>query len=101
MASIANALAGPEPFEVKASKMLVEMNTLAACDMAVLRVPDEGELGLRAIADSGPGMLRDRAKPLARYGHSISTLAYQLGEPIVANDYAAHPQARRQSSRAV
>jgi GAF domain-containing protein len=94
MASIANTLAGPEPFKVKAKKMLVKMNTLGGSDMAVLRVPDEAEEGLRAIVDSGPSRLRAKPIPLLRYGgQTVTALAYELGEPIVVNDYAAHPQA--------
>ncbi len=64
MVSIATVLAGLEPFEVKAGKMLVEMKTLSASDLAVPRWPAADESGLRAVADSGLGKLRAVASEL-------------------------------------
>jgi signal transduction histidine kinase len=93
MVSIANVLAGPEPFGVKARKMLVEMKTLSASDMAVLRLPAAEESGLRAVADSGPGKLRAKPTAFVRYGQTTTTLAYERGEAIVDNHYAANPRA--------
>jgi PAS domain S-box-containing protein len=93
MLAVANALAGPEPFEAKARKMLIEMKTLGQGDLAVLRVPTEDGKGLRAVANSGPGVLEGEPPSFYPFGKSVSSLAYELGEPIVANDYAAHPRA--------
>jgi PAS domain S-box-containing protein len=93
MLAIANALAGPEPFEAKAQKMLIEMKALGQGDLAVLRVPTEDGKGLWAVANSGPRVLEGEPPSVYPVGKSVSSLAYELGEPIVANDYAAHPRA--------
>jgi signal transduction histidine kinase len=50
MLAIANALAGPESFEVKARKMLVEMKTLGSADMASLLPLKVGQMTLGTVS---------------------------------------------------
>jgi PAS domain S-box-containing protein len=93
MLAIANTLAGPEPFETKAHKMLIEMKVLGQGDLAVLRLPMKDGKGLLAVANSGAGALAGEPPAFLPFGKSVSSLAYEHGEPVVANDYAAHPRA--------
>jgi PAS domain S-box-containing protein len=92
MLAIANTLAGPKPFEAKAHKMLIEMKVLGQGDLAVLRLPTKDGKGLVAVANSGSGVLAGAPPSFLPFGKSASSLAYEHGEPVVANDYAAHPR---------
>jgi PAS domain S-box-containing protein len=91
--TVANILAGPESFEVKAHKMLLAMKTLSQGDLALLRVPMADAHGLRLVADTGLGVFACKPALCDPIGTSVTSLAYELGQPIVANDYAAHPRA--------
>jgi PAS domain S-box-containing protein len=92
MLAIANTLAGPEPFEAKAHKMLIEMKVLGQGDLAVLRLQTKDGKGLLAVAHSGSGALTGEPLSFLPFGTSVSALPYEHGEPVVANDYAAHPR---------
>jgi signal transduction histidine kinase len=61
--------------------------------MAILRVPMEDAQGLLLVAKTGLGAFASELPLCYPIGTSVASLAYELGQPIVANDYAAHPRA--------
>lgn len=93
LAAFATILASSKPFQDKSGEALMVMKVLGEGDMAALRVSKQDESGLAVLACSGTGLLEDEPVPLLSYDQSISTLAYQCGETVVANDYAVHPRA--------
>lgn len=93
LVSIANIFASSEPFQAKAHQMLMAVKMLGQGDMAALRLSGQGAQGLPVVASSGPGILESDPVALLASDQSVSMLAYELGELVVANDYASHPRA--------
>ena len=92
--NIASILVQPRSFEERYRGVMEEVLRVSQGDRATLRVPYELEKGLRlvTVVGEGPGHLSPALRP---YGldSSLSELAFQRGEPVVANDYVSHPQA--------
>ena len=90
--SVANILAQTEHFEEKVAHVLETLAQISQADSVTLRVPDDNELGLKAVASAGPAV-QDSPTGVLSYTDSVSGTAYQHGEPVIVNDYTAHPLA--------
>jgi signal transduction histidine kinase len=90
--SVANILAQTEHFEEKVAHVLETLAQISQADSVTLRVPDDNELGLKAVAAAGPAV-QDSPTGVLSYTDSVSGTAYQHGEPVIVNDYTAHPLA--------
>ena len=92
--SVANILAQAEHFEEKVSHVLETLAQISQADSVSLRVPDEKEQGLKAVAAAGPAV-QDLPRGVLSYTDTVSGTAYQHGEPVIVNDYPAQPLASR------
>ena len=90
--SVANILAQTEHFEEKVAHVLETLAQISQADSVTLRVPDDNELGLKAVASAGPAV-QDSPTGVLSYTDSVSGTAYQHGEPVIVNDYTSHPLA--------
>ena len=90
--SVANILAQTEHFEEKVAHVLETLAQISQADSVTLRVPDDNEFGLKAVAAAGPAV-QDSPTGVLSYTDSVSGAAYQHGEPVIVNDYTAHPLA--------
>ena len=90
--SVANILAQTEHFEEKVAHVLETLAQISQADSVTLRVPDDNEFGLKAVAAAGPAV-QDSPTGVLSYTDSVSGTAYQHGEPVIVNDYTAHPLA--------
>lgn len=89
--NIASILGQPGHFDDKCRDVLQDLVEVAPADVAILRVPDEREEGLRLLAHAGvPGWQPTAVLSL----RSITGSAYESGEPVVVNDYPAHSLAQ-------
>ena len=93
---VAGILAGAGSFDQQVASVLREVLMISEADAAHLRVPDEAAQGLRLVSSVGLGVEERAQEPVRRYGESRSGEAFQLGEPIIANDYGV---ARRAGPR--
>lgn len=84
-------LAQAGSFEEKASHILREIAGLAHADLATLRVPDKKLQGLHLVA--AVGSANWERPPVLSFQQGLTGVAFQQGELVVANDYAAHPRA--------
>lgn len=88
---IAGHLAKPGTFEERIDRVLQELARLTAANVVTLRLVDPESGALWVGGSAG------KARP-ATTAHSsaqgISGLAFDLGEPVVVNNYPAHPRAR-------
>lgn len=91
---IARALARPGQFEHKADRVLREILDVVRADLLSLRMADRSKQGLRLIASAGPEAQAAAHVPVLSFKQGISSLAFEHGHPIVANDYRAHPRAK-------
>ena len=90
--SVANILAQTEHFAEKVAHVLENLAQISQADHVSLRVPDEKEQGLKAVAAAGPAV-QESPTGLLSYTDSVSGQAFQQGEPVIVNDYPAHPLA--------
>ncbi len=90
--SVANILAQTEHFEEKVSHVLETLAQISQADSVSLRVPDDNEQGLKAVAAAGPAV-QDSPTGVLSYTDSVPGTAYQHGEPVIVNDYPSHPLA--------
>jgi two-component system NtrC family sensor kinase len=91
--TIASILALPGNFGVKCRGVLEEIARVVQAHLVALRMPDEEQQGLRTVSAAGEDLERVPPIPLLPYGQSMSSLAFEQGEAIVANDYPAYPGA--------
>ena len=90
--SVANILAQTERFEEKVAHVLETLAQVSQADSVTLRVPDDLAQGLKAVAAAGPAVQESPAAALS-YTDSVSGTAFQHGDPVIVNDYPAHPLA--------
>ena len=90
--SVANMLAQTGHFDEKVSHVLENLAQISQADHVSLRVPDKSEQGLRAVAAAGPAT-QESSTGLLSYTDSVAGTAFQRGEPVIVNDYPAHPLA--------
>ena len=95
---VASTLCGAGPFDQQAARVLAEVVTIAEADFARLRVPDNGEQGLRLVASIGDAAAARAPAAVCPYGESRSGEVFRHGEAIIANDDDA---ARRAGPRPV
>ena len=90
--SVANILAQTEHFEEKVAHVLETLAQISQADSVSLRVPDENEQGLKAVAAAGPAA-QDSPTGVLSYTDSVSGTAFLGEEPVIVNDYSSHPLA--------
>ena len=88
--NIASILAQPGGFELKSARGIHEVSRVAEGDGVILRLPGQEDRSLSISAASGIAI--DRPQTL-HPSQDIAGAAFELGSPIVANDYATHPLA--------
>ena len=93
---ISGILAGPGSFEEKAAPVMEELARIAGGELAVFRVPDETQDGLRRV-DAAPANAELFAPPVIPYGEILPpTIAFQQGRAVIVNDFHTHPLATQQ-----
>ncbi|MCH8297301.1 MAG: GAF domain-containing protein [Chloroflexi bacterium] len=80
-------------FEAKATDALEKLVVLASADWVTLRLPKEGEPGLRLVAASGPAVAEYAPIPVFTKAMTMSMAAFAEGRIIVIDDYASQPAA--------
>ncbi len=90
--SVANILAQTGHFDEKVAQVLENLAQISQADHVSLRVPDQSEEGLRAVAAAGPAV-QESPTGLLSYTDSVAGNAFQHGQPVIVNDYPAHPLA--------
>ena len=89
--SVSRILAQPWNFEEKCKGVLKALAQIARADMAIMRVMDEKENGMRLMAKVGSAAWeRPESLPAER---SVSGMAFLKRETVVASDYPSHPLA--------
>ncbi|MCH8225380.1 MAG: GAF domain-containing protein, partial [Chloroflexi bacterium] len=91
--NIASVLVQPGEFEEKAARVLEEVARVARADWVTFRQRAEDGQGFRLVAAAGPEILRNPPMPVSTPAEPLSALAALNGEIVVANDYAARPDA--------
>jgi GAF domain-containing protein len=85
----------PGSLERKVKKVLDEVVRASQARIALLRVMDETRSGLRTIATSGSEGASAAATHLTDTG--LATTTFQTDGPVIANQYADSPHARREA----
>ena len=93
LVSIARSLTQPESFVEKSSRVLEELVRITNGNCVVLRLFDEKQKGLLLVATAGAGRLREVSELLFPLQRGLVGLAFQQGQPIIANDYRAFREA--------
>ncbi len=88
---VARILAQGWSFEEKCKSVLQALVRIAEADLATLRVPGATGQVMQLAAWSGPGKW-DRPATVPS-NKSLAGKAFQMKQPVVANDYPAHPSA--------
>ncbi|MCZ6535446.1 MAG: GAF domain-containing protein, partial [Chloroflexi bacterium] len=91
--SIAKILVQEGSFKEKVSRVLGELVQVAQGDLAILRVVDEKEQGLRLVAAVGEERQEVPPRLVVPYDEGIIGPTYLTGELAVINDYPSHPMA--------
>ena len=89
--SVSRILAQPWSFEQKSQAALEAIAEMANADLVTLRVKDQGDDGMHLASTAGPA--KWKRPDILPIDGSISGLAFRTGEPVVADDYRAHPLA--------
>ena len=90
---ISGLLAGPGSFEEKAAAVMEELARIADGELAVFRVPDETQDGLRRVDAAGPGNLGLSGPPVILYGDNLLTTAFREERVVIINNYVTYPLA--------
>ncbi len=95
LVDIANILVRPECFEEKCNHVLEKLAYISQGDRVILRLADEKQEGLHLVASAG-AMLEQipPVQALSFNDRSMAARAFQQDQPIVANDYPSHQEAR-------
>jgi len=80
-------------FKEKVTRVLGELVQVAQGDLAILRVVDEKEQGLRLVAAVGEERQEVPPRLVVPYDEGIIGPTYLTGELAVINDYPSHPMA--------
>ena len=87
---VASILARPETFENKIASVMEELARTADGELAIFRVPDDRQEGLRRVDGAGPGNLELSGPPVILYGDNLPTIAYREERSAIVNDYVTH-----------
>ena len=91
--TVASILVAPGDIEQKVTHVLEAIAAAVEADWVVLRLYDEEEQVLRLVSYVGAGLQDLPPEPVLQLGQLVSGQAFQRGEPLVVNDYPAHPGA--------
>ncbi|MDA0265282.1 MAG: PAS domain S-box protein [Chloroflexi bacterium] len=75
--------------KLKCTEVLEVLTDTVQADFATIRVRDDAGTGLRLVAQGGLSSVRRQS--VLSTQHSVSAEALRLEQPVVANDYPAHP----------
>ena len=93
MFRIASILVQPGSIDEKSRGVLEEVARTCQANRVTLRVPDEPEGGLRWISEFGESMGEGPPPLVIPYGSGLVGLAFESGEPAIANNYTDHSAA--------
>ena len=97
MFEVASILARPASFESKITNVMEELAKTADGEVAIFRVPDDQQGGLRRVDGAGPGNLERSGPHVMIYGDNLPTVAFREEQAVIANDYVNHPLATQLS----
>jgi signal transduction histidine kinase len=92
LVTVSAILAGTEPFDEKAARVLTELARLSGATEVILRVPDQEARGFRLVSWVSQTPERSRPDAVIPFEEGLSSVAHRTREPIITNDYVAHPQ---------
>ena len=90
MFEVASILARPGSFEEKIASVMEELARTADGELAIFRMPDDRQEGLRRVGGAGPGNLEASGPPVILYGDNLPTIAYREERAVIVNDYVTH-----------
>ena len=91
--AVASIFVAPGDIEHKVTHVLEAIAGAGEAGRVALRLYDEEEQVLRLVSHVGLGLQELPPKPVLPLGQLLSGQAFQRGEPLVVNDYRAHPEA--------